>query len=127
MSIHSAADPLIDNFETFVRDATFPCVGAKSAVARSRLQAMVARDIRSGADDDEIHQALLEFAHAGAGDDRPFRGFAVLFREPRSLDEAGFEGALWRRLQALADLDAARGHVHDPRVSADPDLARISR
>ncbi len=120
MSTSPPPEPLLRQLETFIQNSTFPCVGAKSALARGRLHAAVARDIRFDADDREIHRALLGFAKTGATDARPFRGFAVLFRQPRSLDEARFEAALWRRLQSLADIDAAQGHFHDPTVSADP-------
>jgi FPC/CPF motif-containing protein YcgG len=44
----------------------------------------------------------------------------VLFEGPGDLDEAGFEAAMWARLQSLSDKDAWRGQPADPRVSSDP-------
>ena len=39
--------PLAERFRDFVRAADFPCVGAKSALARGQMRIVIARDIRS--------------------------------------------------------------------------------
>ena len=53
---------LADAFRDFVRDAAFPCVGAKSALARDQMTIVVARDITSGWDDMRIWPALYDLA-----------------------------------------------------------------
>ena len=100
--------------------ADFPCIGAKAALAQGRLRTLAARDIACPGDDAAIHSALAEQAHAYRRDPIPFRSLAVIFDTDRGVDEAGFEAALWQRIRALGDRDAAAGHTSDPRVSPDP-------
>lgn len=108
-----------ESFESRIREPDFPCVGAKSALANNRLVVRHARDMLSGWNDLEIHDALLEWADR---DDPPsaFRSLAVIFEGPRDLSEAEFEKAMWQRLQSLADKDAWRGLPYDESVGADP-------
>ena len=106
-------------FEERIRQPDFPCVGAKSALANDRLVVRHARDLLSGWNDLEIHDALLEWADR---DDPPnaFRSLAVLFDGPLNLSEEQFEKAMWERLQSLSDKDAWRGQPYDETVGADP-------
>ena len=53
--------PRAEAFRDFIRNPPFPCVGAKSALSRGRMQIVVARDITSGWDDMRIYPALLAF------------------------------------------------------------------
>jgi FPC/CPF motif-containing protein YcgG len=115
-----SAHPLAERFRAFIRDAAFPCVGAKAAVARDQLRIVIARDINSAWDDLRIYRALLEFAHDYKEDDRPFQSFAVIFAGGEVDSEAAFEQSLWRRVQSLADKDAWHGQSYDQRVSSDP-------
>jgi FPC/CPF motif-containing protein YcgG len=121
-----AADELIARFHAFIRDAHFPCVGAKSALAHDQVRTVVARDIGSAWDDVAIHAALRDFAAGYRRDSQPFQSLAVLFQGPLDLTEEGFEAALWARLQSLADKDAWHGYDYDPRVSADVDNPHFS-
>lgn len=120
MPVTDLKDPLEARFQAFVRDAAFPCAGAKSALARGQMRIVRARDIRSAWDDLAIHAELSRFSADYARDPRPFHSFAVVFESSGQLDEHAFEKALWDRLQSLADKDAWLGERHDPRVSADP-------
>lgn len=110
---------LIARFEAHIRSQSFPCVGAKSALAHNQMQIMAAGDIRCPKDDRAIYGALLDFAKAFHADPRPFQSFAVLFDQEDSLDEIAFEKALWQRVESLERLDALAGHTYDPRVSDD--------
>ncbi|TKD50139.1 guanitoxin biosynthesis heme-dependent pre-guanitoxin N-hydroxylase GntA [Sphingomonas baiyangensis] len=98
----------------------FPCVGAKAAMARGTLQVLACRAIDSAWDDVRIHDGLLHFASAYRDDPGLYRSFAVVFEGPGTLDEAGFEAALWARVQSLSDKDVWRGQEYDARVSPDP-------
>lgn len=103
----------------FIRDAAFPCVGAKSALGRGQIVTVTARDIRCPRDDRKILDALHEFVAGYEREKKMFTSFAVLFEEPRDLDEAAFERCLWARLSALHRLDAekfswAEGVSDDP-------------
>lgn len=107
-------------FKAMIADKAFPCVGAKSALGRGRLDLVQARDLTSAWDDIAIHDALMRFAWAYRAEPALFRSFAVLFEGPGDLDETAFEAALWARLQSLSDKDEWRGQPPDPRVSSDP-------
>lgn len=113
-------DPLAEEFRTFLGRPDFPCVGAKSALARGTLQFIVARDITSAWDDLRIYSALFNFVETYRARPSLFQSFVVLFREPTELDEARFEDFLWQRIQSLTDKDGWHGQRHDTRVSADP-------
>src|SRR5438105_4454331 len=109
-----AADDLKARFGAFIRDQSFPFVGAKSALARGHIDMLVATDLRCPADDRRILDALTATADHYRADPQPFHSLAVIFRQPDDLTEAAFEQAMWARLQALADRDAARGTRYDP-------------
>lgn len=118
--------PLARAFETFVRDQAFPCVGAKSALARSQMEIVVARDITSGWDDLRIHPGLFGAARRFAVDPTLFQSFVVIFEGPDHLDEVAFERAMWARIQSLTDKDAFNGVEYDPSVDPDPDSPHFS-
>jgi uncharacterized protein len=104
----------------FVEDPLFPCVGAKSALARGTLEIIGAWSIASAWDDLRIHDALVKWSDTYNPDVPGFRSFAVVFSQPRDLSEAGFERALWDRLASLIAKDGWRGNDYDPRYSQDP-------
>ena len=107
-------------FRDHIAAADFPCVGAKSALARGTLKIVAARDITSAWNDVQIHDELLNWAFEYRRDPGGLRSLAVVFEGPDHLSEAAFEHAMWDRLQSLADKDAWRGQAYDPDVSADP-------
>lgn len=112
----SAEDAL---FET-VSTPDFPCVGAKSAMARGTLKALACHSLDSSWDDLTIHQALLDWAAEYRADPGGLRSLAVSFAGPDNLDEKRFEDLMWQRIQSFADKDAWLGQPYDHRVSADP-------
>ncbi len=112
----SAEDAL---FET-VATLDFPCVGAKSAMARGTLKVLACHSLDSSWDDLTIHQALLDWAAEYRADPCGLRSLAVSFAGPHNLDETRFEDLMWQRIQSFADKDAWLGQPYDHRVSADP-------
>jgi FPC/CPF motif-containing protein YcgG len=115
------AHPLAQSLRGLLQDPAFPCLGAKSALARSGLKLMVARDLTSGWDDLRIYPALLAFVSRYKREPGIFRSFAVIYEGPKTLSEADFEHHLWERLQSLSDKDAWLGHPYDERVEANPE------
>jgi FPC/CPF motif-containing protein YcgG len=111
-------------FRDRVARPAFPCVGAKSALAHDGLEFFEAGDLRCPAQDRELLGRLQAFA-ANAPADALFVSFVALFPDTPKLDEAGFEAALWQRLQALHRLDA-EAFDWDDSVSADPASPRFS-
>lgn len=116
----------VEQFEAKIRDKAFPCVGAKSALARQRMQFLTVGDIRCPRDDQAIYDSLRDFAQAYKAAPGPFQSFVVIFDTAENLTEEQFEAALWRRIQSLETLDARAGHAYDPRVSADIEDSNFS-
>jgi FPC/CPF motif-containing protein YcgG len=112
--------PLARRFASFIRDEHFPCVGAKSALAKSQLRILVGRDMRSAWDDLRIYPTLLDLAWSYAREPTLFQSLAVVFEEDSGFDEVDFEACLWERLESLTHKDAWHGQPLDRRVSADP-------
>lgn len=119
MTIPSADAAIVERFKTFVQDRDFPCVGAKSALAREQMNFVVARDIRSAWDDLAIYQYLLAFTERYKADNSLFQSVVVLFEAQPDLTEEAFEKAMWERIQSLSDKDAWHGQDYDKRVSND--------
>ena len=108
----------INSFSRYIKGVDYPCVGAKAAQSRHAIEYNVAADIESSFDDIEITKTLQTFAtHAPA--DALFSTCVVGFVNSRKMSELDFEKALWRRLQALHDLDQVN-FGWDARVSNDP-------
>ena len=103
-----------------VEAASFPCVGAKAALAKGTLEVLACSRIDSAWDDVRIHDGLLRFAREYRADPGLFRSFAVVFEGPEHLSEFAFERALWDRVQSLSDKDVWRGQSYDQSVSPDP-------
>ncbi|MGC6399657.1 guanitoxin biosynthesis heme-dependent pre-guanitoxin N-hydroxylase GntA [Sphingomonas sp. FW199] len=123
---HSAQHELEQRLFAHVEERSFPCVGAKAALARGTLSVLACDRIDSAWDDVRIHDRLMAFVEEYRRDRALYRSMAVVFDGPAELDEPAFEGALWRRVQSLSDKDVWRGQTYDPRVSADPDNPHFS-
>lgn len=111
-------------FEAFIGNAEFPCLGAKAAQARRGITYFTAGSLASSTSDSAMVHALQTFA-ANSPSSRPFASFVALFPDTPSLAEERFESFLWKRLQAIHDLDAPR-YPWDPGVSSDPDSPEFS-
>ncbi len=118
--------PLAQELTAFIRDAAFPCVGAKSALARGRMKFLVGRDIRSSWDDLSVHAALSAFVADYCADPSELRSLVLVFENDDDLSETAFETALWQRVQSITDKDEWLGYPADARVSDDPDDAHFS-
>lgn len=103
-----------------IGEPEFPCVGAKSALARGTLKTVVCHSLASNWDDVRIHRELMEWAAEYRADPTGLRSLAVVFAEPLYCDEADFEKLMWERIQSFADKDHWLGQPYDHRVSADP-------
>jgi FPC/CPF motif-containing protein YcgG len=125
MSIAPACE-LKDQFEDFIRARDFPCVGAKSALARETLRIVICRSIRSGWNDLVMHRELVDWSRQSREDKADFRSLAFIFDDAEPLSEREFEQALWDRVQSLTEKDAWLGLPYDHRVSNDPDDPHFS-
>ncbi len=109
-----------------IASSEFPCVGAKSALARGTLKTLVCHSLDSGWDDVLIHRELMDWARQYRADPTGLRSLAVVFSGPDNLDEREFETLMWERIQSFADKDHWLGQPYDHRVSADPDDPHFS-
>jgi len=91
--------------QSFIADQGFPCVGAKTALAKNQLDHCTAGDIFSDEHDTEILHGLYDFIKKYQQDGAIFRSFIALFPDSDLLTEEAFEDGLWQRLQSLHDLD----------------------
>lgn len=123
---HRSQEELRTLLHAHVDAPDFPCVGAKSALARGTLQVLACDRIDSAWDDLRIHDGLLAWARGWRNDPGALRSFAVIFEGPVALSETAFEEAMWARLQSLSDKDVWRGQDYDPRVSPDPEDEHFS-
>lgn len=126
MTGRARPDNLSQKLFNRVAESTFPCVGAKAALAQGNLVCVACRSITSSWNDIEIHKALLEWADAYRADKQGLRSLAIIFAGPDDLTEAQFENAIWERIQSIADKDHWHGLAYDHRVSADPDDPHFS-
>lgn len=113
-------DELERSLLTHIAERDFPCVGAKSALAKGSLRIVSAWSLASAWDDLTIHRELLEWSAAFKRDPDGLRSLAVVFEGPTDLNEVQFERLMWERLQSLADKDEWLGQPYDSKVSPDP-------
>lgn len=112
---------LAEAFAAHIRDIEFPCVGAKSALARNTLKTFICHDVSSGWNDLDIHRELLAWSKAYEDDAEGLRSLAIIFRHSRKMSEEIFERHMWARIQSLSDKDSWLGQDVDKSVSSDPD------
>ena len=108
----------IAQFRHYVQQAGFPCLAARTATENDHVQFLVAGSLESSDADDAIVACARAFAR-NVESAKGFHSLALLFPCTPSMDEATFEQALWKRLQALHAMDA-RTAPWDPSVSDDP-------
>lgn len=114
------AEQIGKQLRRFIAKPDYPCVGAKSVLARDELDVLVACDLESGWDDLSIHHRLIGWSRTYERDPTYLRSLAIVFERPLELTERAFEAAMWERLQSLADKDHWRGQPYDDNVSPDP-------
>ena len=123
----STPNNIAETFRDFVREPSFPCVGAKAALARDNMRIIVGRDLGSAWDDLRILPELTSLAADYRADPEPFQTLVVIFQLPESIGEVEFEDRMWQRIQSLADKDALwLQNPRDARVSDDPDDPHFS-
>ncbi len=110
---------IIDEFSRFVGEKGFPCIAAKVALSKNRIQYLVADHMACPADDKNILSFIYSFVDAYRTAKNIYDSAAVIFRGPRDSSADEFDQFLWQRLKALTTLDR-QNYSHDPRVDANP-------
>ncbi|MBO0346004.1 YqcI/YcgG family protein [Roseibium sp. CAU 1637] len=119
-------DDLKLHFEQFVKSEEFPCVGAKSALARGTMEFLVVEAIDTAVTDLDIYKAVHSFAQRLDLDSPVLQTLVVLFRQRDALSEAAYEEAMWDRIQCLHNIDVAAGENWNKGVDPDPEAKHFS-
>ena len=109
----------------FLNTKAFPCIGAKTALAKQQAVCMVASHMACPKDDSAILQFLYRFVDDYRKSDQIFHSAAIIFEEPVSLTEKVFDELLWQRLQRLSNMDSEK-YRYDNRVDPDPESGNFS-
>jgi FPC/CPF motif-containing protein YcgG len=116
---------IIEEYLAYVDSKSFPCIAAKAALAKQHVKCMVANHMACPNDDQNTLQFLYSFIDEYRSSSEFYHTAAIIFKEPGFVTEEMFEQMLWKRLQALADLDA-KEYYYDKRVCADPSASNFS-
>ncbi len=112
-------------FHAFIDSKEFPCVAAKAALAKSHMKIFVAEHMACPKDDRDILEFIYQFVDDYRNSDKNFHTACVIFPSTGSIPEEEFDLLLWKRLQALSDLDAKQ-FSYDQRVESDPSSSKFS-
>ncbi len=119
-----ARGALIDDFSLFVAAQSFPCVGAKSALNRERMEFEVCEQLGSRDSAEILRERLAHFSVRNPVPGVDPISFVAIFREDVAGEE-DFHRKLWTQLQSIHDLDI-KENSWAPDVSDDPDSADFS-
>ncbi|HTE24883.1 guanitoxin biosynthesis heme-dependent pre-guanitoxin N-hydroxylase GntA [Flavitalea sp.] len=112
-------------FIDHINNSLFPCIAARSAVKAGKIAIYESPHLACPIDDQSILQFLYDFVDSYRENDDHFTSAAVLFHGPCKISEDEFESLLWRKLQALHDLDC-QNYQYDKRVESNPDSKNFS-
>lgn len=110
---------ILEEFENFILDGTYPCVAARAALSRSHVPCLVVNNIDKPDDDARILLFIYDFVMQFRKAKNDLHSVAIIFSGPANITEDDFETFFWQRLQNLSRLDAGR-FPYDSRVSSDP-------
>jgi FPC/CPF motif-containing protein YcgG len=111
-------------FADHINAAHFPCLAAKTALARHQVTEIESRDIRCGRDDARLAHAIADFAQQRKPD-HVFHSLVLHFPASPALDEVSFEQHLFARLRGIHEADR-ESFAWDPSVSDDPSSPQFS-
>lgn len=120
-----ATKEIANDYFAFIDDKGFPCIAAKAALARDQIQVFVCEHMACPKDDFAIISFLYDFVDRHRITSKLYNSAVVIFQGPSTCSEEQFDGLIWQRLQAIADLDASK-YPWDKRVSNDPSQADFS-
>lgn len=115
---------LIERFRSFVTTQSFPCVGAKSALHRDRMEFAVCDRLGSIDSANLLRDSLARFSVANPDPGIDPVSFVAIFRDHVG-GEDDFHKRLWMQLQSVHDFDIEE-HPWASDVSDDPHAADFS-
>ena len=120
----SDSSALIQDFRSFVAAESFPCVAAKSALKRERIEFEVCDRLGSADSAKILQDSLASFSARHQDPVVSPTSFVAIFRE-QVAGEDDFHKQLWMQLQALHELDIEK-HPWATGVSDNPCSADFS-
>lgn len=123
------APDLGERFMEFIRDDSYPCVGAKSALARGSIETHEFGSLGTHENDQPMLDGLSRFValiEGSACDGDIVHSYVAIFRGPLNMDELRFEAAMWSQLWRLHQLDVLAGNLPANDVSSDVDSPQFS-
>ena len=115
----------IEDIKAFIAERSFPCVGAKSALNKSRMRVMAFGALGDAASTKDLWKALIRYSQEFPDPGAVPVSFVAVF-DDAGTDESRFEQRMWQQLQALHDHDCANGIVWDRSVNQDPSKSDFS-
>ena len=116
---------IVNEFRSFLQSETFPCLAAKSALKKEQIEFMVVDHMACPKDDISILNFLYSFVDIYRSSNDYYHSAAIIFKEPLIFSEEMFDQLLWKRLQALSDLDS-KSYQYDKRVEPNPASVKFS-
>ena len=118
-----------DGFLEFLEDESYPCVGAKSALARDSIEIHEFGILGDRANDGILLDGLCRFVdmiEADSIDQNIVHSHVAIFSGPTEMSEVRFESLLWRQLWRIHKLDILAGNQPAQDVSSDTDSPLFS-
>ena len=116
---------IITQYFDYLKAKQYPCTGAKATLAMQQIKCMVVGGMSCSKDDKTILKFIYSFIDNYRKSLNFFHSATIIFTSPEITDEKTFDELMWRRLQALSDLDA-ENYEYDKRVVADPSSPNFS-
>ena len=116
---------IIESYLSYIEHEEFPCIAAKAALAKQQIKCFVAFHMACPNDDKNILNFLYTFIEEYRASPNLFHSAAIIFKGPMFDTEIAFDNYLWKRLQALTNLDA-KNYKYDDRVDNDPNSPSFS-
>ncbi|MEX1198556.1 MAG: guanitoxin biosynthesis heme-dependent pre-guanitoxin N-hydroxylase GntA [Pseudohongiellaceae bacterium] len=118
-----------ERFLDFIDDDAYPCVGAKSALARGAIETHELGTLGDRSNDASILKRLTRFVtriESRACDETIVHSYVAIFNGPFHISEIRFETLLWSQLWRLRNLDVQAGNSTASDVSDDTDSPLFS-
>ncbi|MCP1675419.1 FPC/CPF motif-containing protein YcgG [Natronocella acetinitrilica] len=116
-------------FLEFLGGVTYPCVGAKSALARGSIETQEFGRLGDRANDRLLIEGLSHFVsmiESSSADEDIVHSYVAIFREPTDLNELQFESLMWSQLWRIHRLDVLAGNLPAEDVSDDTESPHFS-
>lgn len=128
MNVSSGPD-LSKRFLSFIGEAAYPCVGAKSALARGSIEIHEFAALGEPDNDQPMFEGLSQFVamiEESIHDGDIVNSYVAMFHGPFDMNEFQFESLMWSQLWRIHRLDTLAGNHPAEDVSSDADNPRFS-